>query len=473
MPNITQDLTGFTGDWECQTCCEQYDSPEVKPWIVEDDWTTICPNCIVGRFEQALENDYSWPARWGAEELNVRDFAGILHCDLLAAALDKEDEYAARVDDGVSVEALEGQVRGSDYQLCPQCSKVIALEDGCNHIVCLCMQNFCFICGQEAFDGSNHWVPGGCPRYGKVGSRRVVYDHDPGEPDHRSPWLLNSLAGNRPDTFQNVVENASEFAIGSWAWNTAMQASRMDDSLQDAMQRLLRADEWDMSFADRDHIERALHDHRWSSQLTEEEWALVVGQNLNQIRMFLNEGPSPPDSEPHPMVRHGLLTQPVGGVFNMTLLLGRMEAFRWMYQTVRDYSNEWIDHRQHHAVFHMGPGWPIARRIEAARLMLVLTNEGIEVTQGRFTFTKMRDSAILVTVNPPQPTGSANWRHEAYWRLDLLLNVWTQMMYLDDDTEAGLDDFERVKHSMIRSTFAAWEEQTGNVITLPDMSDMI
>lgn len=461
MPTITQDFTGFIGDWECQTCCEQYYSPDVKPWVVEDDQSTTCEVCIAGRFEQALENDYSWPARWGGEELDVRKFVGILHCDLFAAVLDKEIEYAARVDAGVAAGALEGQVRGSDYQLCPQCSKVIALEDGCNHIVCICMQNFCFVCGQEAFDGSNHWVPGGCPRYGKAGSDRVVYDRDSGEPEDRSPWLLTSLAGNHPRDFPYVVANASDFAMGSWAWNTAMQASRMDVALQDAMQRLLRADEWDMSFADRDRIEAALHAHRWSSQLTEQEWALVVGQNLNQIHMFLNERPPATDGTPHPMVRHGLLTQPVGGVFNMTLPHGRMEAFRWMYQTVRDYPNEWIDHRQHHAVFQMGPGWTLDRRFGVARLMLVLMNEGEEVTQGRFTFTKMRDTAVMVTVNPPQPTRSVRWRHEAYWRLDLLLNVWTQIMYMDDDTEAGLEDFERAKDLMIRSTFLAWEEQTG------------
>ncbi|KAF2208818.1 hypothetical protein CERZMDRAFT_101028 [Cercospora zeae-maydis SCOH1-5] len=69
-----------------------------------------------------------------------------------------------------------GLTRGKDYQLCPGCSTAVELRDGCNHVVCTCSQDFCFICGQEAQGDSNHWVPGRCPRYKHVDSGAASWD---------------------------------------------------------------------------------------------------------------------------------------------------------------------------------------------------------------------------------------------------------------------------------------------------------
>ncbi|KAM3419351.1 hypothetical protein BST61_g5282 [Cercospora zeina] len=71
---------------------------------------------------------------------------------------------------------FKGLTRGKDYQLCPGCSMAIQLRDGCNHVICTCSRDLCFICGQEAQANSNHWVPGRCPRYNHVDSGAAAWD---------------------------------------------------------------------------------------------------------------------------------------------------------------------------------------------------------------------------------------------------------------------------------------------------------
>ncbi|KAF2089126.1 hypothetical protein K490DRAFT_39115, partial [Saccharata proteae CBS 121410] len=34
------------------------------------------------------------------------------------------------------------------WQPCPHCQRVIELRDACNHITCVCGQNFCYVCGE-------------------------------------------------------------------------------------------------------------------------------------------------------------------------------------------------------------------------------------------------------------------------------------------------------------------------------------
>ncbi|KAF2210366.1 hypothetical protein CERZMDRAFT_99429 [Cercospora zeae-maydis SCOH1-5] len=59
-------------------------------------------------------------------------------------------------------EALDGLVRGVDYQYCPCCRWMIELEKGCNHMTCErnCGTEFCFLCGRKANQRSSHWDSG-------------------------------------------------------------------------------------------------------------------------------------------------------------------------------------------------------------------------------------------------------------------------------------------------------------------------
>lgn len=77
-------------------------------------------------------------------------------------------------------DAFDGQVLGVDYQICPEetCQTKVHLWAACNHMTCaLCQTSFCYCCGVEAAKYSDHWTqPNPCPRYGKVGDVRAVFD---------------------------------------------------------------------------------------------------------------------------------------------------------------------------------------------------------------------------------------------------------------------------------------------------------
>jgi hypothetical protein len=97
-----------------------------------------------------------------------------------------------RIDHGCNPNAEEefweeyfaGKVAGIDYQICPNgdCQRAIELDGGCNHIICNCGTELCYIYGQEAHEGTGHWdgqVNGACPRHGP----RVEEDYPSSDAD--------------------------------------------------------------------------------------------------------------------------------------------------------------------------------------------------------------------------------------------------------------------------------------------------
>lgn len=477
MPTLLQ-LTRHRGRWECDTCVEEYRSANTKPWQTENKDSLICPKCIAGRFEQALENDYSWPARFGPSELQVTDYEAVLDEALVEAVKAKEAEIAARVDAGIAPEALEGQVRGTDYQICPGCRKLIALKDGCNHITCHCLQNFCFICGKKAKGDSAHWLPGGCPRYGLAGAENALFDtgvapeEEPEEEEEEEDqgWLFDSTSGLDEETFDELLNITSEFTIGPYAWAVAMQASRRDAELRATMQRTLQAERWAPSREDRDVIERALRAYGTTHRISRDWWAQVLDVHEEGLQTFLTRGPARGDGSPNANVRHGVLAQPVNRVFNMSTMSGRSAAFAWMYATVHDWSDSWIGRERSYAVFDMGPSGNrdvddlYLNRVAVARLILALGEVGDVVSKGRFTFTDMRGTFVHVTVNPPQEIANPLWEHEAYWRRQLLENFWTEIVFQGDHDQQRHEEnqpFMSMHGAMMNSTSHAWVQQTG------------
>jgi hypothetical protein len=139
-------------DWTCCVCTDRWQHK--KPFLTREN-NLVCGVCIFTIFETALLNDASYPARWGSEELDPHDFASVLSQDF-AFLYHAMGEAHARERAAAATrpsEPLEGQVPGRDYQLCPVCTTAISLQEGCNHMICVCGTSFCFICGLEARDG--------------------------------------------------------------------------------------------------------------------------------------------------------------------------------------------------------------------------------------------------------------------------------------------------------------------------------
>ena len=125
-------------------------------------------------------------------------------------------------------EPLEGLVLGRDYQICPTCKRAVCLEDGCNHVVCRCGANFCFVCGVVAMnDGSGHWNRGGCSRYDALGSGLEDYDRadsDSGSEEESSNKSLSEDEEEDEDGYEDEYEDEGEDMTSANA--------------QDALQRL-------------------------------------------------------------------------------------------------------------------------------------------------------------------------------------------------------------------------------------------
>ncbi|KAF2836442.1 hypothetical protein M501DRAFT_979578 [Patellaria atrata CBS 101060] len=67
---------------------------------------------------------------------------------------------------------FERAVREHRYQRCPNCDRVVELMEACNHITCVCDQEFCYICGEE-------WAGlHACPQYGHPEYDAEGYNQD-------------------------------------------------------------------------------------------------------------------------------------------------------------------------------------------------------------------------------------------------------------------------------------------------------
>ena len=224
--------TTCSGSWDCITCTETYNTAQDQPWETSREGALVCAGCTRHQFEKAVQFDYNWPARFGSEALDVSDFKSILPTQLFAALTQKAEEMAAMAETP-SLEAVENLTRSKDYQLCPGCKKIIFLQDGCNHVTCVCcMSQFCWICLEEVKDAEqcNHWAVGICPRYGPLGSDMfdtLVEDRLPTEEEEAAADRLHMIRW-------------AAFRLDSWAWSVAMQ-SLEDDNLGQGL-RFAQAD---------------------------------------------------------------------------------------------------------------------------------------------------------------------------------------------------------------------------------------
>jgi hypothetical protein len=55
----------------------------------------------------------------------------------------------------------------TDTAACPKCRSLIERREGCNHMVCRCKHEFCWLCG-DVYRGG-HFVGGVCRQFGGRG----------------------------------------------------------------------------------------------------------------------------------------------------------------------------------------------------------------------------------------------------------------------------------------------------------------
>jgi hypothetical protein len=73
---------------------------------------------------------------------------------------------------------LDGEDRGTHYQVCPTCRRYINLHSDCHHITCRCKKQFCYLCGVRT-KGKSHWGDQvwQCPLYpNKLSPAQVAFE---------------------------------------------------------------------------------------------------------------------------------------------------------------------------------------------------------------------------------------------------------------------------------------------------------
>jgi len=466
MP-VLQLNTTHDGPWECDTCCEDYNAKTDQPWETIDGGDLVCTTCIRQQFERALELDYNWPARWGGDELLISDFESTFSPELVSQVKDKAAEMAA-IDKDALLEAVKDLTRGKDYQICPGCKQTVDLGSGCNHMTChFCHTNFCFLCGEEVKrpEATDHWTVSRniCPRYGPVGSAMFDPTDDDDEHEQFTPLTheqrMEVLAIMTQRLSQTGDERAdfrefTAFYIDTWAWNLAMQSLRDDRIGQDHLRMVLEQEDGGPLWV---NFEALLRGYRPEHAVPEQEWAELFQAGLPQIRRLFDNGPRIPGyPEESDFLDHGMLTQPVGGVFNMMSPASRLEAFMWMYNTTRDWEN--LDVSQRSAVFDMGPGDDDMMRERVGDLMdHMRLQRWFEI----FTFLPMHNAGVLVTVEAPRSVrnndGSVWLPTEAWWRVVLVRQIWGFLVHLDRDMAQDLDNPQWL--ALVRESGGAWNEQ--------------
>lgn len=130
-------------------------------------------------------------------------------------------ELRALADRACESKAFEGLRQGVDYQVCPSeaCSRKVQIREACNHLICMCGTEFCFTCGVETAEHSDHWATGTCPRYGKVEdadaeAAAVADDASSGYHNHSGTESESSSSVSYGQEYRNTLSIVDEEAEG-------------------------------------------------------------------------------------------------------------------------------------------------------------------------------------------------------------------------------------------------------------------
>jgi hypothetical protein len=215
-----------------------------------------------------------------------------------------------------------------------------------------------------------------------------------------------------------------------------------DDEVRRMVQERLQAPLWKPNFPDAMTINRLLRRYHWTHAVTNSQWEALITAETEIIVDFLADGPAiqPGRSQ---WAHNGVLLRLVGGVFNMSVHSGRLAAFMWMHDTVRNWGNHSIDSPRSSAVFQLGPGGDEDTRVHVARMTMYLGLRGHRAALGCISFKQVEVSTLIVTVNPPLP---APWGDkmidvsEAWWRRHLLSQFWIPVVRLEPHYHLDMGD---------------------------------
>lgn len=146
----------------------------------------------------------------------------------------------------------------------------------------------------------------------------------------------------------------------------------------------------ELNFEERRLLLRNMLEYRPEHGVSREVWTETVAEHRNEAMAFLRGGNFVFENGfgPGPVIMHGLLARPVGGVFNLASESARRDAYEWAQQRHDAWTPATADHPVNLAIFDIGPG-ALEDRVQASELLALLTDSGEEVTQNQIESTSI------------------------------------------------------------------------------------
>ena len=180
-----------------------------------------------------------------------------------------------------------------------------------------------------------------------------------------------------------------DVSFGLWAWNVTMQNA--SEATQRLMQRHLEVAVRDnnnnpLDAAERAQLLKALLRFRPEHGIERAEWNALRDLHRQEVIDWLESDAFFAENTRNWPIIHGLLGRPVGGVFNVSNVAARQEAYEWAQQRYSAWSPARANHMLNYAIFDVGPG-SLDDRVAASALLEVLDTFGEESTLGQLEFT--------------------------------------------------------------------------------------
>ncbi|KAI9727279.1 MAG: hypothetical protein M1828_006898 [Chrysothrix sp. TS-e1954] len=125
-----------------------------------------CNPCLIRLFETRLANSAASNVHCCGENIDVDSVEHFLPTDIIRRLQQREAQNStsngstpAEAEDP----AFEALIARREYQRCTSCGRVFEHGGGCNHMVCHCGREFCFLCGGQ-------YGECGCPQFGGAGA---------------------------------------------------------------------------------------------------------------------------------------------------------------------------------------------------------------------------------------------------------------------------------------------------------------
>jgi hypothetical protein len=203
-----------------------------------------------------------------------------------------------------------------------------------------------------------------------------------------------------------------------------------------------------LTVAERESIITAMFRYHPQHGVPERDWQRLVSENRFVLRRFVEVEHANTVLNrlyvPEFPISQGVLSHPVGGIFNMVDPASRREAYAWAHRRQRLWHPDEAEHPDNFAVFDIGPGEGVYAQLRAAQIFDLLLDQGFQLTDRQVLFERVSTQhahSLLVIITGD---GFGPQRRSSLGGIDLanpLVGVNFLFVDRDDPMLAGRGEF--------------------------------